>query len=442
MRPDPLASDCLASDCKFTPYWWDVDGVDLAALAETGAALPERVDVAVVGGGYTGLSAALTLARAGRAVAVLDAEVPGFGCSSRNGGLVGPSLHKLGLAGLSAKYGSRKADDILRESMAGLEFLFDLIARERIDCHLVRTGRFRGAISPRGYEAMARETEALKKAVGLDADMVPRAEQGAEIGSDHYHGGVVSHGDGFLQPALYAAGLAARCRLAGAGLFGQARVESVSRDGQDFELRIGGRRLKARNVLIATNGYTEKELPGFRRRLIPLRSGMIATEPLSGDMMRSISPKNRGFSDDSRLVYYYRPSPDGRRLLFGGRAFDIADRPRAYGRDLHAGMTRIFPQLRAVAVSHVWSGVVAYTFDHAPHLGEFDGIHYAMGYCGSGVGRATYFGHKIALRILGHPESRTAFDDLPFETRPFYNGYPWFVPFVLRWHALIDRMGR
>ncbi len=251
MRPDPLASDC-----RFTPYWWDADGVDLAALAETRAALPERVDVAVVGGGYSGLSAALTLARAGRAVAVLDAETPGFGCSSRNGGLVGPSLHKLGLAGLSTKYGARKADDILRESMAGLEFLIDLIAREGIDCHLVRSGRFRGAISARGYEAMARETEALKKAVGLDADMVPRAEQGAEIGSDHYHGGVVSHGDGFLQPALYAAGLAARCRLAGAGLFGQARVESVVRDGRDFELRIGARRLKARNVLIATNGYT------------------------------------------------------------------------------------------------------------------------------------------------------------------------------------------
>ena len=126
-------------------------------------------------------------------------------------------------------------------------------------------------------------------------------------------------------------------------------------------------------------------------------------------------------------------------MVFGGRKFDQADRPNRYAPDLKRLMTRIFPQLNDSAITHTWSGTVAYTFDHTPHLGTHDGLHYAMGYCGSGVGRSTYFGHKAALKILGSKDGKTELDGLEFPTRRLYTGKPWFMPTIVRWHSMMDR---
>ena len=433
--PGPLAG------CTLQPYWWERGNGQPSVPGEPAAALPESVDAAVVGGGYSGLSAALTLARAGRSVVVLDARAPGFGCSSRNGGLVGPSFHKLGYKGLTASVGDKAARDILVESMEALTFLKGFIAEEAIDCGFHPHGRFRGAARPRHYEELARQADDLKAAVGLEFDMVPRGEQQNEIGSDLYHGGIVYHQDGHLHPVLYHRGLAERAARAGARLFAGTPVSALRREGEGFELAVAGRRILARQVLIATNGYTDKAFAYHRRRVIPLRSAMIATEPLGARRMKELSPRGRGFGDTSRLVLYYRPSPDGERMVFGGRAFDIDDRPDRYAPDLYRLMTRVFPQLQGVALTHAWSGTVAYTFDHAPHIGQTDGVYFTMGYCGSGVGRATYFGRKAALKMLGSREGRTSLDGLAFRTRPLYNGYPWFLPALLRWHSWADRLG-
>ena len=428
-----------AADYKQAPYWWEA--TDLAATCESPSSLPDSIDVAIIGGGYTGLSAALTLARGGRSVVVLDSETPGYGCSSRNGGLIGPSFHKLGLKGLKAEYGEAKAVEILQESMDSLHFLTNFIETEKLDCDLHKTGRFRGAIRPGHYENMAREIETLSKAVDFKADMISRSEQRAEIGSDSYYGGAVYHLDGHIHPGKFAQGLTTLVKQAGGRLFGGARVAGVQKEGEGFALKVGASVLKARDVLVATNGYTDKGLQKFRRRLVPLRSAIIATEPLSEDVIREISPKNRGFGETSRLIVYYRLSPDSTRLIFGGRTFDFAERPENYCIDLYDKMTHIFPQLMGTKVTHSWSGTVAYTFDHAQHLGQMDGLWHSMGYCGSGVGRATYFGNKVALKILGSPEGRTSLDGLSFEGNPFYTGYPWFLPAIIRWHAMADKLG-
>lgn len=434
-----MTASHLAHDFRNTPYWWDSAGTEFEAQSgDSPGTLPERAEVAIIGGGYTGLSAALTLARAGRDVVLLDAEMPGYGCSSRNGGLVGPSFHKLGLSGLVARHGKRKANSILSESMDSLEFLYAFIEAENIDCGLQRTGRFRGADRPGHYEDLAKEIDELKPSVGLEADMVPRHEQHAEIGSDAYHGGAIYHQDGHLHPGRYVAGMIERVRAAGVTMVGNAAVTGMREDSGQQVLAIGNHQLIAKQVLVATNGYTPRALPYFRRRVIPLRSAIIATAPLKQGLMRELSPKGRGFGGTSRLVLYYRPSPDGTRMVFGGRAFHQDDRPAAYSKDLYDRMTQIFPQLNGVKITHGWSGTVAYTFDHAPHIGNQQGVFYAMGYCGSGVGRATYFGRKVALKMIGDPEGRTSLDDLAFETRPFYTGTPWFLPFIIRWHAFRD----
>ena len=426
-----------------TPFWWVDAGITASPTTDANDHLPEKTETLIVGAGYSGLSAALTLARAGRDVLVVDAQHVGFGCSSRNGGQIGPSLHKLGLEGLKAAFGHQKAEAILRESLTSLDFLQDLITTEKIDCAMQRRlGRFKGAVHASDYEKFARDNEVLNKALGLEFEMIPKSQQHTQIGSDHYQGGVLYPSDGLLQPAKFVRDLAARVRAAGARIIAPARATSILRNGMGFTALVAGKSISAREVLIATNGYSGPEFAYLHRRIIPIRSAIIATEPLAPALMRSVFPTGRPVVDSSRLVPYYRPSPDGQRVIFGGRAFDLADRPDRYVPDLRRLMLRIFPQLANAAISHAWSGTIAMTFDHAPHLGSHDGMHHVMGYCGSGIGRATFFGHKIALQMLGRASGKTELDGLTFPTRPFYSGKPWFLPAVLRWHSVLDRFGR
>ncbi|RLA12278.1 MAG: FAD-binding oxidoreductase [Gammaproteobacteria bacterium] len=432
------------------PYWWDSgpddQPINLDRLATPANEIPLQADCVVVGAGYTGLSAALTLARAGRSVTVLDESQPGYGCSGRNGGLIGPSFHKLGLDGLKARLGETKANAIMRESMDILLWLKQFISHEGIECGLIEAGRFRGAVTHKFYGELARQAETLEKVVDLAYEMIPESEQRGHIGSDFYKGGIVYHQDGHLHPGLFLKGLANLALEAGAKIFAPARVKQIESIDNGYRVKLEEASIRCGEVMIATNGYTDPNFPYLRRRVIPLRSAIISTEPLSPDLMRELSPRQHGFGDTGRLVTYYRPSSDGTRMVFGGRAFNQADRPENYTRDLHRLMTRIFPQLRETGISHAWSGTVAYTFDHAPHIGRVPegamaGAHYAMGYCGSGVGRATWFGRKAALKILGDPEGSTPLDHLTFETRPLYSGNPWFLPAILRWHNLLDRFG-
>ncbi len=423
------------------PYWWDESAPD-SRPANPPEQLPKHVDILVVGAGFSGLSAALTLARAGRQVLVVDADAVGHGCSSRNGGQIGPSFHKLGLDGLTQHYGRAKAEAILRESMQSLQWLRAFIKAESIDCDLQNNGRFKGAHSEAALREMTQECADLERITGQRFLTVSEQDQHRYIGSDFYHGGIFYPDDGVLQPAKFVSGMARRAQQAGAEIIAPARVRAISRTTAGFDVVFDRHSLSAGQVLIATNGYSGPELPFFRRRILPIRSAIIATQPLDPALVQTCFPQHNAVVDFTRLVLYYRPSPDGRRVVFGGRAFDLADRPDHYGPDLRRLMLRIFPQLDQAQISHAWSGTVAYTFDYAPHLGCHDGLHYVMGYCGSGVGRSGYFGRKIALQMLNDPQGRTEMDSLTFPTRRFYSGKPWFLPAVLRWHSLLDRFGR
>lgn len=427
----------LAPGFKPSPYWWEA----AEPLARDNP-LPAETEVAVVGGGYAGLSAALTLRRLGHDVTVLDAERIGWGASSRNGGMVSGGL-KVARGDLATRYGDARAMEIMKACGGSFPFIEETIAREGIEADYQRVGRFVGAWTPRHFAMLERSAPRIAEMSGLPTAMVPRSGQRAFIGSDHYHGGMHAQATGSLHPGKYARGLAAAAERAGATLVDDTRVHGIVREGAGFAVATGRGLLRARQVLTATNGYsTGGPNPWLARRLVPLASYIIATEELPAAQIARLFPAQRMISDTKLVLNYFRPSPDGRRVLWGGRASFSQESAEQAAPRLHATMCEVFPELADVKITHAWTGNVAFTFDHLPHIGVQDGVHYAAGCQGSGVAMATWLGHQVALKIAGAGNEKFALDDLPFPTRPFYSGDPWFLPIVGNWYKLRDRIER
>lgn len=426
--------EMFTSDCKMEPYWWD----KVPCPPRSDRAPPKKVDVAVIGSGYTGLNAALQTARGGRHTVVLDAEAAGFGCSTRNGGQISTSI-KPSFDELASRHGAERATGIIREGQASLAWIGEFVRVEGIDCDFAVVGRFHAAHNPAQYEALAERTASQPKGLAVEAHMVPRAEQRRELGTDAYHGGVVYPRHASIDPARYHQGLLDRVTRAGAEVVSHCPVTAVDRQAGGFWLHTPRGTVEARDVVVATNGYTSELTPWLRRRVIPIGSYMIATEPLDGALVDRLMPRNRIVSDSRKVVYYYRASPDRRRILFGGRVSLSETNPRLSGPKLHADLVQIFPELAAARISHSWCGFIAFTFDALLHAGRHDGMYYAMGYCGSGVGTASYMGMRIGQQVLGLAEGRTAFDGLGFETRPLYTGNPWFLAPSIAYYRWRDR---
>ena len=423
----------FTDDFKTDPYWWDAS--PRPHLPET--PLPARVDVLVVGSGYTGLNAALVTARAGRSTLVLEKDRVGEGCSTRNGGQISTGV-KPSFSQLSRLHGSQTARAILMDGREALRWIGDFTREENIDCGFAVCGRFHAAHSPKAFEVLRRDAGNQTPGLEVEMEIVPRAEQHREIGTDAYYGGVVLHRHAVLDPGRYHSGLLARVQEAGAAIAERSPALAINSDGADFVVTTPRGRIAARDVVIATNGYTGQATPWLRRRVIPIGSYVIATEPVPREIMETIIPQGRIVSDSRKVVYYYRLSPDGTRMIFGGRVSHAETDPRISGPLLHAEMTRLFPQLANTRISHSWMGFVAYSFDTLAHTGTHHGMHYAMGYCGSGVSMASYLGMRTGQKVIGLKEGRTGFDDTTFQTRPFYTGNPWFLAASVRYYRWKD----
>jgi glycine/D-amino acid oxidase-like deaminating enzyme len=427
-------ADIFATGFKTTPFWWEA-----APRPEPEEKpLPRRVDAAIVGSGYTGLSAALTLARAGRSVVLLEREALGFGASSRNAGYVGRTF-KHSFTRLVETGGLDHAVAIYRELQAAFDYVLRLIETEKIDCAFRRCGRLIVANRPRHYGQIESLLAAKQKHLGEPYEMLPAAELGRELESGVYHGGAVIPDLASLHPGLYHLGLADRARGAGAEIHDRAEVLGISRDQTGFTVATGRGNVFARDVLVATNGYTGRATSALRRRVLPFHGFMIATEELARGVADRILPNWRTMHDWHNDIDFLRRSHDGKRLIFGGLTGWASDDLPAMARRLHGRLLGILPQLAGVKLSHAWSCFCAATFDQYPHIGSMDGIRYAMGYCFAGLPAGTYLGHKAALDILGSPEARTAFDRRPFPTRWFYRGGTWLMPLAMAHYRREDR---
>ena len=416
-------------------YWW------LAAPLTPAATVPVKPDsdVVIVGAGYTGLSAAITLARAGRSVQVFDRQKPGEGASSRNGGITSGNIRP-SYAELTRRFGQARADAITAEAKVAREDLYRFIAEENVDCDFRLVGRFAGAVSPQGYDTLAREAERLHKALDIESYAVPRAAQRQYLGTDFYHGGSVRMDIGGLHPAKLHREMLRIAVASGAVVHGETAVFGVEREGDGYRVATARGRVAARDVIMATNGYTDGADPWLRRRMVPVRSRIIATAPISPNLMGALMPRRMMLSDGRRLHYYYRPSPDGTRVLFGGRDGTIAGDAEWPTKALRDAMVGILPELKDIEITHSWYGYVAMNRDMVPRIFSRAGMRYAAGYCGSGVVWARWAGQKAALQVLGATEGASSLDFRAPAAVPLFNGRAWFMPAVFAWLTLQDRL--
>jgi glycine/D-amino acid oxidase-like deaminating enzyme len=422
---------------KEKPFWLDTASIPAGNIS---SALPESVDVAVIGGGFTGLAAARELARRGATVAVLEAETLGWGASSRNGGMVLTGL-KLAPETLIARYGLEAARRLYAASLASIDCVEQLVKDEAITCDFARTGHLEVAVKAKHFESFERSAEVIAREFGHTLRLVPKKDLGEEIGSDIYYGGLVDETSAGVNPARYVAGLAQAALRAGAQLLDRTRVEGIERQRGVYRLRTSRGTLGARSVFVATSGYTGAATPALARRIIPIGSYIIVTQPLSEELAHAASPRNRMIFDSKNFLYYFRLTTD-RRMLFGGRAAffpETANTVRKSAEILRQGMIGVYPALARTPVEYVWGGTLDFAFDIMPHAGQLDGLYYALGYAGHGVAMATYLGTKMAAVISGDPHANP-FDGLPFPGAPLglYNGRPWFLPLAAAWYKWLD----
>ena len=435
----PVPHPVFHPDFKPTPYWWEA----WKPVDEHPTEVPSTTHVAIVGGGYAGLATALELAKQGIDCVVLEANAPGEGASTRNGGAVsgGVNIGK-SITGTSLDPESPRAAALLADGSDAFATIDRLITDEGIDCHWKRTGRFVGAWTPKHFANQAKRIARLNESAQSGAWMLPRERLREEMASDFYYGGMVVERSGALHPALYYKGLLDRVRARGVPVCAHAEVGRITRTHDGWQVATSRGTVQAAEVVIATNGYTGDLTPNLKRRLIPAASHIIATEELPEDLAKSLIPNDRTLADTRRILSYYRLSPDGRRIVYGGRARFTAVTPEVSAPILHRFMTDRFPQLKGVRVTHAWTGNVAFTLDALPHAGQMDGMHYLLGCNGSGVAMMTYLGTQTARRIAGVANRPTAFEEGEFPDHKLYSGNPWFLPLIGTWYQIRDRVDR
>ena len=422
---------------KYVSYWHDT-----APAFSGGAegAVEGHYDVAVIGGGFTGLGAARQLAKAGTRVVVLEADRVSCGASGRNGGHLNNGLAHSYLAAKS-ELGKERAIALYRAFDASIDTLEALIDEEGIECSFRRAGKLKLASKRLHFDAIARNFEAVHREVDPETALLSAQDLSAEVGSPFF-GAMLSKKSAMMHMGRYGIGLAEAAKRRGAIIFEKAAVTAQAREGARHRLSTSRGSVTADQVLLATGAYTTPNFSYFRRRIVTVGSFIIATRPLDASEVATTMPGNRTCVNSMNVGNYFRLAPDN-RLIFGGRArFSATSDQRSDAKSgglLADNLTRTFPQLAGIPIDYCWGGLVDMTSDRYPRAGYQDGLWYAMGYSGHGAQLSTHLGMIIADAMLGR-EDRNPIKGLRWPAVPGHFGKPWFLPLVGMYYKMLDRI--
>ncbi len=399
-----------------------------------------KTQILIIGSGYTGLSAALHLARNDVQVMVVDQEDgPGQGASGRNGGIV-LSGYPVDCTTLIDKFGSERAQTLFNISRRAISGVEKLIQEGNIACDFMPRKHITAAVRPGHRDWLRQEQESMAKISGTSPRVLDAGQMRKELGTNAYWGGLADPWSASLNPARFAAGLHQMALAAGVKFSWSTRVHAIQNENRRIRMQTSRGDIVADQVVLATNAFTPILNDWLGRRVVPVESVMIATEEVPDEVIQTVLPQGNTASDTKRVLHYFRKSPDGKRILFGGRPSLIWGSLQDKGFALHKDMLTVFPQLRPYKPAWVWSGQVGFTRDHLPHSGDINGLWYATGYCGHGIALATYLGRQMANAVLGSDNPKDwDFPGPPFPRFPLYRKRAWFVPLTLAWFGLLDR---
>lgn len=421
-----------------TPFWRD----DFPRPADLPVSdLPAEVDVAIVGAGVTGLNAALEIVRSGMSVAVLDSGEVGAGASTVNGGMLNYGL-KASTAKVLKHYGPTLGREFWDAALASIDHVEGLVTTENIDCFFDRSGAAELGYRTQKLEEFREEAEWMRTDLGFDTEVVPNEGITSVVDSDEFHCALVDSAGAGVHPARYVYGLARRVGDAGASIVEHAEALNIAKHTSGYQVLTPKGKMSAGKVLLATNGYTGvRPVPELRRRVVPIGSYIVVTEPLPAETVERLIPRNRMLWTSRRFLNYFRRTPDN-RILLGGRNNLSTDLDLQKSADiLRATTVGIFPELRDAEFTHTWSGKLGITFDLMPHIGQIEGMWYALGYGGHGLGLGSYVGAEVGRLISGQID-RSPFAEISHPTRPYYRQKAWFLPAAAPWYRFLDRLGK
>ncbi|MCJ8140973.1 NAD(P)/FAD-dependent oxidoreductase [Falsirhodobacter halotolerans] len=427
---------------KFASFWHDT-AVPFAH-GQSGP-VEGKVDVAIIGAGFTGLNAALKLAREGVRVAVLEARHVGAGASGRNGGHLNNGIAH-GYADAKAHLGSERAHALYRAYDRSIDLIEEIVREEGIACDFRRSGKLKMASKPSHIAGLRANFDLIHREVDPQTRWLDRDELRAEIRSDKVHAGMLYEKSAMMHMGRFVNGLAEAAHRRGALIWEDAAVTGRQKTARGWSLRTPRGTIEADRVIAATDGYSGMvkgaPLGHFRRRIIPVGSFIVATRPLTAAEIAATMPGDRTYVTSLNIGNYFRLSPD-RRLIFGGRARFSATSDQSSdaksGAILRRSMANLFPQLGDVPIDYCWGGLVGMTKDRFPRAGEADGLIYSMGYSGHGAQMSTLMGQVLADLAMGRGDTNPL-HGLDWPAIPAHSGRPWFLPVVGLWFALKDRL--
>lgn len=439
--PSPTAMPAPRTPAD-SPSLWRATSV---AQPEFGSLAGEQsFDVAIIGGGYTGLSTARYLAKAGLSPVVIEANQIGWGASGRNGGVVSGKF-RIGFKDIAARHGLDTARRMHGLGLEAIEHVGQLIEELGIAGADYRpSGSLRCAHNAHTFAELRSEAAWLREALGdTEVTLLSAGEVATETGSRGFTGGLLNAHGGVIHPLNFVLGLASGLKAAGIVIHENTPVTGVRREGVGVVVETPAGRITARQLVIATNSYSELTPATARVRtsIIPFRSAMVATEPLAGTPGAGLLASGRSYTETRRMMRWFRKSGD--RLLYGGRgAFGKTDTESAFAA-LEKAMVRQFPELASVKVTHRWSGLVAMTLDSLPHLGRLDDrVVYSVGYNGTGVALASGIGRHVAALVTGGTPDLGLLTRQPLPPIPFYGLREPAVRLVAGWYQFLDAIGR
>ncbi|MBT2789519.1 NAD(P)/FAD-dependent oxidoreductase [Paraburkholderia strydomiana] len=420
---------------KLESYWLDTAPPFVTACE---GPVDGLADVVVIGAGFTGLSAALALGKRGASVTVVDAGRVGGGASGRNGGQVNTGVAQDFVA-LAAQLGIERASACYRAFADAVDTVERLIREERIDCDYLASGKLKLASKPHHLAHLEKTADLIRRTVDTDIELIDGDRIRSEVQSDSFHGGLLQRHGGQMHMGKFTVGLAEAAVRRGAKLYENAAVTSIVKDGGAHRVVTTRGEVRAKQVLIATGPSRHGPFGWYRRRLAPVGSFIVVTEPLPPELLAKVLPNRRAYTTTRLMHNYFRVTPDS-RLLFGGRArFTASERPSdaKSGRILQQGLAAMFPMLSSARIDYCWGGLVDISADRLPHAGQHDGIYFSMGYSGHGTQMSTHMGQVMA-DVMDGREDRNPWGEAEWAAIPGHTGKPWFLPLVGTYYRIKD----